>query len=80
VSTGHDKLVIGERGKRFHRRPFHVKAHKVGGKHVGYDIMWNNARFLVSADTRYPIKRYEAYAICRLLNDMVTVLTRRSRV
>jgi len=42
--------------------------------------MWNNIKFLVSADTRYPLKRHEAYAICRLLNDMVSVLVRGIRV
>jgi len=62
------KRLIGGPKKRRFREPFHVRQKHVSGKHVGYDILVCNSPFLVSADTRFPLKRHEAYAIVQLLN------------
>lgn len=61
------KLIGGPKARTW-KSPFHVVARKVNDVHVGYDIYVNNNKFLSTADTRFPLKRHEAYAICRLLN------------
>lgn len=56
--------------------PFHVVDRKVDGSHVGYDIFCKNRPFLrqVASDPALEhvtprLKRHEAYALARLLNQ-----------
>jgi len=65
------KQLVGGPQMRRWRNPFRVVPKRVNGHHIGYDIYVNDNKFLVSADSRFPLKRREAYAICRLLNDEV---------
>jgi len=63
------KLIGTAKPRKAVLAPFHVVSKAHNGVHVGYDIYVNNQKFLISADSRFPLKRFEAYAICRLLNS-----------
>lgn len=60
--------------------PFHVVKRSVNDVHVGYDIYVNNQKFLVSADSRFPLKRHEAYAIVELLNNTASSRKRGTKI
>ncbi len=55
-------------------RPFHVVKRSHNDRHTGYEIYINNLPFLVQAvrdekEKERSLKRHEAYAIAKLLND-----------
>lgn len=60
--------VFKGRGRTW-KKPFHVVKRSVNDVHVAYDIYVNNNKFLISANTQFPLKRHEAYAITKLLNS-----------
>ena len=62
----------------FEKNPFHVVGRHINGVHVGYDIHCKNRPFLRQVSSlEIPenegitprLKRHEAYAIARLLNE-----------
>lgn len=48
--------------------PFHAVAMKRNGKLLRYDVFVNNRSFIRSSNS-IPLRRHEAYAIARLLNN-----------
>lgn len=75
-----------KRGADFSKEPFHVGARHINRTHVGYDIYCKNRLFLRQAsgadtgatadsnDLTPRLKRHQAYAIARLLNNETEML------
>jgi hypothetical protein len=53
------------------KKPFHVVQRRFHGTHQTYEIWVNNRPFLTMVQTSdpVPLKRHDAYAIVRLLNN-----------